>query len=55
MVRINGELEVAKEWAQKAYADYGDKRGLAYVRILEDRMARRAQLQMQLEQIEGGE
>ena len=50
---INGELEVALEWAQKAYGDYGDKRGLTYVRILEDRIARRAKLQMQLDQIEG--
>ena len=34
---INGDLETAKTWAQKAYADYKIKLALDYVRILENR------------------
>jgi Flp pilus assembly protein TadD len=34
---INGDLEAAVSWAQKAYSDYRNKRGLRYVRILENR------------------
>ncbi|MEX0647535.1 MAG: DUF6340 family protein [Balneolaceae bacterium] len=34
---INGELDPAIEWARKSYEDYGDKRALNYVRILERR------------------
>jgi hypothetical protein len=34
---INGDLETAKTWAQKAYADYKIKPALDYVRILENR------------------
>jgi hypothetical protein len=35
---INGDLETAKTWAQKAYADYKIKLALDYVRILENRL-----------------
>jgi len=34
---INGDMEGAIAWAQKAYADYKNKLGLRYVRILENR------------------
>ena len=34
---INGDLEVAKSWAQKSYEDNNNKLGLRYVRILENR------------------
>ncbi len=35
---INGDLETAKTWAEKAYADYKIKPALDYVRILENRL-----------------
>ena len=35
---INGDLESATSWAQKAYSDFDIKQGLRYVRILENRM-----------------
>jgi hypothetical protein len=34
---INGNLDDAVSWAQKAYSDYRNKQGLRYVRILENR------------------
>jgi hypothetical protein len=34
---INGDLDAALGWAQKAYEDYNNKLGLDYVRILENR------------------
>lgn len=34
---INGNLDDAVSWAQKAYSDYRNKLGLRYVRILENR------------------
>ncbi len=34
---INGNLDDAVAWAQKAYSDYRNKQGLRYVRILENR------------------
>jgi|GEM_PF-6700738 len=34
---INGDLETAKSWAEKAYSDYRCKPALRYVRILENR------------------
>ncbi|HWR75348.1 MAG TPA: DUF6340 family protein [Bacteroidales bacterium] len=34
---INGDLEKAIEWVQKAYSDYNNKQALDYVRILENR------------------
>jgi hypothetical protein len=36
---VIGELEIAKEWAQKAYVNHGNRKGQAYVRLLERRMA----------------
>lgn len=46
---INGDLEAAIDWAQKAYEDYNNKLALTYVRILKNRRARNAQLENQLE------
>jgi len=34
---INGNLDTALEWAQKAYEDYNNKLAVRYVRILENR------------------
>ncbi len=34
---INGNLDDAVAWAQKAYSDFRNKQGLRYVRILENR------------------
>ena len=34
---INGDLNTALGWAQKAYEDYNNKLALDYVRILENR------------------
>lgn len=34
---INGNLDDALSWAQKAYSDFRNKQGLRYVRILENR------------------
>jgi hypothetical protein len=34
---INGDLDAAISWAQKAYSDYRNKLGLRYARILENR------------------
>jgi len=34
---INGDLDAALGWAQKAYEDYNIKPALEYVRILENR------------------
>lgn len=34
---INGDLDKAIEWAQKAYENYGDRLSLHYIRILENR------------------
>jgi len=34
---INGDLEAATGWAQRAYEDYNNKRALDYVRLLESR------------------
>ncbi|MBO9700866.1 MAG: tetratricopeptide repeat protein [Sporocytophaga sp.] len=37
---INGDLDSAMKWAQKAYEDYNVKLALKYTRILRNRMAR---------------
>jgi hypothetical protein len=42
---INGNLDDAIEWARISYEDYGDKRALDYVRILERRKDRLAALE----------
>ncbi len=46
---INGYLEDAIGWAQKAYEDYNIKRGLRYLRILENRMYNNEILRIQEE------
>lgn len=45
---INGELDAAIDWAQKAYADYGDKLGLKYVRVLQNRKVKAQAVDRQL-------
>jgi len=44
---INGELDEAIEWAAVAYEDYGDKRALRYLRVLQNRQARAERLRLQ--------
>ncbi|MCA1741170.1 MAG: DUF6340 family protein, partial [Bacteroidales bacterium] len=44
---INGNLDEAVSWAQKAYSDYRNKPGLRYVRILENRKYNREVLSYQ--------
>ena len=44
---INGDIEGAISWAQKAYSDYRNKPGLGYVRILENRRYNKEVLQYQ--------
>ena len=44
---INGDLDEAIGWAQKAYEDHNNKLALEYVRILRNRQARSAQLKRQ--------
>ncbi len=46
---INGDLESALQWAQKAWEDYNVKIALRYVRILENRMYKNDVLRMQEE------
>jgi hypothetical protein len=46
---INGNLEAAISWAQKAYEDHNDKLGLQYVKVLRDRQARNNTLKRQQE------
>ncbi len=41
---INGNLEDAIDWASKAYADYGNKPALDYVKTLKNRLYRDQQL-----------
>lgn len=49
IAEINGDLEIAVEWAQKSYEDYGDKIALRYVKVLNNRIARREELLRQQE------
>lgn len=44
---INGHLDAAVEWASKAYVDYRDRRGLRYLNILNNRIARNRELERQ--------
>jgi hypothetical protein len=44
---INGDLDAALQWAQKAWEDYNVKLALRYVRILEDRKYKNDVLKMQ--------
>ncbi len=44
---INGELDEAISWAQKAYEDYDNKLALEYVRILKNRQVRTDHLKRQ--------
>lgn len=44
---INGDLNVAIDWASKAYTDYGNKNALRYLNILKYRLSRNNQLNSQ--------
>lgn len=44
---INGDLETAIDYAQKSYADYGNKKALRYSKILQDRKIRNDELKRQ--------
>jgi hypothetical protein len=46
---INGDLDIALQWAQKAWEDYNIKLALRYARILENRMYKNDILKMQEE------
>lgn len=45
---INGNLDAAIEWAREAYADYGNREALRYLRILQDRRAQQELLMAEL-------
>lgn len=45
---INGELDAAIGWAKKAYENYGDKLGLKYVKILQNRKTKAQAVDRQL-------
>ncbi len=47
---VLGAVEVAKEWAGRAYTDYGLKKGRNYVALLNDRLQQQAQLEQQMRQ-----
>lgn len=42
---INGNLEVAVDWASKSYSDYGDKTALRYLNVLKNRISKKKQLE----------
>ena len=44
---INGDVDAALAWAQKAYEDYGIRKSLEYTRILENRLMKREVLKEQ--------
>lgn len=44
---INGDLEQAIEWVRTAYEEYGEKKALGYIRILQSRLVRDEQLRRQ--------
>ena len=44
---INGELDIAIEWAQKSYENYNNKLALQYLRILKNRKAQNNKLKKQ--------
>ena len=46
---INGDLDAAIQWAQKAYENYNNKLALKYVSILKNRKASNQRLDYQLE------
>lgn len=47
---INGDLEAAADWAEKSYTIYNNKKGLHYLNILRNRMARLEELRRQTEE-----
>ena len=46
---INGDLDAAIQWAQKAYENYNNKLALKYVSLLKNRKASNQRLDYQLE------
>ncbi len=49
---INGNLDIAIEWASKSYADYKDKEALRYLKVLNHRTVRNNQLNQETAQKE---
>jgi tetratricopeptide (TPR) repeat protein len=49
---INGNLDLAIDWAQQAYQKFGNNRALSYVNILKDRQYRNSILKQQQEAAE---
>lgn len=47
---INGQLDIAIDWASKSYTDYRDKKALSYLNVLKRRVARNKQLEQQMMQ-----
>lgn len=45
---MNGELEIAIAWAKKSYEEFGNRKALNYLRILDKRLADRQILQQQM-------
>lgn len=45
---INGDLDMAMEWASKSYSDYNTNEALRYINILKNRMADERELDRQL-------
>lgn len=46
---INGNLDVAVDWASKSYSDYGDKLALKYLNLLKNRVSKKQQLESQIQ------
>ncbi len=46
---VIGEMQLAKEWAQKAYVNYGNKKGQFYVNVLERRMLDEERVMQQMQ------
>lgn len=46
---INGNLEIAADWASRSYTDYGDKLALKYLNLLKNRIYKKQQLESQVQ------
>lgn len=49
---VLGQLYTAHDWAQKAYADFGEKRAVDYAQVLQNRIFQHERLQEQMGDIE---
>jgi tetratricopeptide (TPR) repeat protein len=45
---MKGELDIAKEWAKKSYEQYGNKKALGYLKIIEKRIQDQEALNKQM-------